>query len=122
MRTGELPRSKTMQDLNEICKAIAEVLPWEIQSALLSIRDDGLRPDEIPSPMFDYMKELSYPAGKIPDTIKRMRTKKITAMNYTTEFITPKSKLKMIELQEEIVKDRKIIYDLMLIRNIRKSI
>lgn len=48
-----------MQDLNEICKAIAEVLPWEIQSALLSIRDDGLRPDEIPNPMFNYMKELS---------------------------------------------------------------
>ena len=48
------------------------------------------------------MKELSYPAGKIPDTIKRMRTKKITAMNYTTEFITPKSKLKMIELQEKM--------------------
>lgn len=48
-----------MQDLNEICKAIAEELPWEVQSALLSIRDDGLRPDEIPNPMFNYMKELS---------------------------------------------------------------
>ena len=47
-----------MQDFNEICKAIAEVLPWEIQSALLAIRDDGLTADKIPNGIFINMNEL----------------------------------------------------------------
>ena len=33
-------------------KAIAEALPWEIQSALLSIRDDGLTPENIPDQIY----------------------------------------------------------------------
>lgn len=49
-----------MQDLNgpETYKAIAEVLPWEIQSALLAIRDDGLTTERIPDKIYIAMHEL----------------------------------------------------------------
>lgn len=47
-----------MKDLNEICKAIAEELPWEIQSALLAIRDDKITVDKIPDGIYSCMNEL----------------------------------------------------------------
>lgn len=47
-----------MLDLNETCKAIAEVLPWEVQSALLAIRDDGITADKIPTDVIVCMTEL----------------------------------------------------------------
>lgn len=39
-------------------KAIAEALPWEIQSALLAIRDDGLQTKDIPFQVYIAMHEL----------------------------------------------------------------
>ena len=39
-------------------KAIAEALPWEIQSGLLSIRDDGLTTKDIPFQVYIAMHEL----------------------------------------------------------------
>ena len=47
-----------MQDLNEICKAVAEVLPWEIQSTLLTIRDEGLTAEKIPEEIYTCLNEL----------------------------------------------------------------
>lgn len=43
---------------NETYKAIAEALPWEIQSAMLAIRDEGLTTDKVPDVIYIAMHEL----------------------------------------------------------------
>lgn len=42
----------------ETYKAIAEALPWEIQSTMLAIRDDGLTKDRIPDVIYIALYEL----------------------------------------------------------------
>lgn len=39
-------------------KAIAEVLPWQVQSALLAIRDDGLKMKDLPTLVYVALFEL----------------------------------------------------------------
>ena len=39
-------------------KAIAEALPWEIQTTLLSIRDEGIGRESIPLVIFTALYEL----------------------------------------------------------------
>lgn len=43
---------------NETYKKLAEALPWEIQSTMLAIRDDGLTTDKIPDVIYIAMHEL----------------------------------------------------------------
>ena len=49
-----------MKELNgpATYKAIAEALPWEIQSTLLSIRDEGIARKSIPLVIFTALYEL----------------------------------------------------------------
>ena len=42
----------------ETYKAVAEALPYEIQSALLAIRDDGLTTPKVPAKIYIAMWEL----------------------------------------------------------------
>ena len=55
---GIEPAEEIRMNGNETYKKLAEALPWDLQSALLAIRDDGLTTSQIPDLVYIALYEL----------------------------------------------------------------